>query len=345
MFVCPVGLTLITFCANLLAKVDFQRSECTVLDGMKLYQEDNQGKKTGYSRIEHLSCCDIEKYHIFWYCSSYRSGSMDLGDYLRSSTRASYYSSHPKHFEDMASDLIKLASQISHPEIQSLRMGVSSNQLQRLAYDSEHQDYRTFLTDGSVACLQYDYNSIGYCLIPYAYYKSSRCDLFVHPCDAETQGKRLDLRKFIKQCDAVSENLVIEMPEYNANLLKDDANLLKKDQYQLKWGPVYEGTGFTTPCPTTTTRRTTTTKATTTSTTTSTTPAPTLRTTARLSIAPRRPPSDIEFQTGASKINFVTLSPLKADPILEIINSQKTGRAQTEEAPPGPGLGFDWDQI
>ena len=227
MFICPLGFSLMFWCASQLAAVDFQKSDCSTQGKVYLVSQDGRSLATS-------TCCGIEYYHIYWYCSEYKANGRNLRDYLISDERASYYGSHKKHYEDMARELISEASISVNGTF--LDRGISSSGHYTLGFDYTHQDYRMFLADGSVACFRYDYSKIGVCLTPFAYYYPGGCNLFAYPCDEPTQKLRLNLRRFLEVWDTTVPSMAISLPTYTEDIINNNSNLLPHDEEQIKPG-------------------------------------------------------------------------------------------------------------
>ena len=331
MFVCPTGFALVAFCANLLANTFF------AVGYLRCYNVEDMVLQTPQGVWhQHLSCCDIETYHIYWYCFDYTCKGKSLPEYLKSSDRASYYVSHSRHFDDMARDLIK-AAKPGLLGLPALSMGVSSWQLQSEGYDYAHQDYRIFLSDGTVACLRYDYSKVGFCLTPFGYYKSSKCDLFIYDCDAETQRKVLDLRKFLKKAHEKSEDYILVLPTYSEEIINNNDNLLQPGQPQLlTWG-MEEKKKPVSIAPSRTTTKTTTTTRTTTTMTTTTTRAPTAPPTIRIDINKGfQSKTIIDFKLD-EMAPIPQPSTKRLSPLQDIINSFKHKEKENETLQQGQG--------
>lgn len=214
------------WCASQLATIDFKASDCATYGKLSLIDLSGRGLATS-------TCCGIEHYHIYWYCNDYKTGGRNIRDYLISEERASQYGKHKKHFEDMARELIAETTIVVNGTV--IDKGISSSGHYTLGYDYRHQDYRMFLLDGSIACFRYD-SKIGVCLTPFAYYYPKGCDLFLYPCDPETQKIRLDLRKFLAIYDTTVPSFAIDLPPYSENILKNKSYLLPDNQIQIRPG-------------------------------------------------------------------------------------------------------------
>ena len=227
MFICPLGFSLMFWCASQLATVNFQESDCSTYGKLALVSYDGRSLAT-------TTCCGIEHYHIYWYCSEYKAKTRNFHDFLISAERASSYGKHKKHFEDLARELIAEASISVNGTF--LDRGISSSGHYTLGYDYRHKDYRMFMIDGSIACFRYDYSKIGVCLTPFAYYYPSGCDLFAYPCDKQTQEIRLRLRNFLQIYDTSVPSMMINLPKYSEDIIKNRSNLLQKGEEQVKPG-------------------------------------------------------------------------------------------------------------
>ena len=267
MFVCPIGLALVAFCANLLSNIDQHQLQC---DKSKEKFEDGI-IIAPLSSLTHVACCPVELKHIHENCDDFLGEYLKIGEYLQSEERSLSYDNLDKHNWNIARELIIKTRDAPHYNIKTNFCPFPNSRLitsphfekKKLFSAFEHlfePNRLMFLSDGSVGCLYIDFSNLEHCISP-SQPVTSCFQVYVYPCNGLYTGWALDLRNYIKRIDKHPE-FVVSIPGFSFAMLSNKQIALPPWRSQLKFGVDYDP--FITTTTTTTTITTTTTTTTTT---------------------------------------------------------------------------------
>lgn len=194
MFVCPLGLLLMTFCAKQFIHLDTKHLTCK--DDRQFFATIPVTKTMSSSRpelykIRHPGCCEVETNFINKYCEDIKKHPGLIDDYLKSSLRDNHYLMNPTVI-GLANDEIakKLSQSKDKPTI--VRPVLLGREVHfriflwrnpgRLENVNDTLEDKIILNDGGVAC-----------------YRFFQGQCIVYRCDSSRLPRIVDLRNHLKK--------------------------------------------------------------------------------------------------------------------------------------------------